>query len=251
MNADREPSSGAGVPGDATFATTRWSVVLAAGHPSSATAGKALAELCQAYWYPLYAYVRRRGRSREDAEDLVQSFFGDLLERNPFGSLSAERGRFRAFLLAALKHSLANDWDRAHRQKRGGGVAPLSLDWNEAEARFHREPADLDSPDRAYDRAWAVALLEHVVVRLEEECTADGRGALFRVTRGFLMLGEEAIPHAQAARELGMDEGAVRIAVHRLRKRYRELLREEISQTLQNPAQTADELRSLQAALMA
>lgn len=249
MNSEREPSSGAGNHGDATFATTRWSVVLAAGNPSSATAGKALSELCQAYWYPLYAYVRRRGRSREDAEDLVQSFFGDLLERNPFGGLSAERGRFRAFLLAALKHSLANDWDRTHRQKRGGGVPHLSLDWNEAEARYHQEPADPESPDRAYDRAWAVALLERVVVRLEEECRADGRGALFRATRGFLMLGEDAIPHAQAARDLGMEEGAVRIAVHRLRKRYRELLREEISQTLQNPAQTADELRSLQAAL--
>ena len=167
MTSEREPPSGAGNHGDATFATTRWSVVLAAGNPSSATAGKALSELCQASWYPLYAYVRRRGRSREDAEDLVQSFFGDLLERNPFGGLSAERGRFRAFLLAALKHSLANDWDRTHRQKRGGGVPHLSLDWNEAEARYHQEPTDPESPDRAYDRAWAVALLERVVVRLE------------------------------------------------------------------------------------
>jgi RNA polymerase sigma factor (sigma-70 family) len=233
------------------FVTTRWTVVLSAGRKSSLQSDQALAELCQTYWYPLYAYVRRQGRTKEDAEDLVQAFFARFLERNYLEGLAAERGRFRAFLLVSLKHFLANEWDRANRQKRGGGVEHLSLDWQSADEHFHRDPADLASPDRLFDREWALALLERVITRLSDECQREGRTALFEQAKGFLMVGEQVIPYAEAAKALGMEEGAVRVAVHRLRKRYRELLRDEIAQTLDDPAQVTEELRSLQAALSA
>jgi RNA polymerase sigma-70 factor (ECF subfamily) len=224
-------------------------MVLSAGRKSSPNSDRALGELCQTYWYPLYAYVRRQGKVKEDAEDLVQAFFARFLEKNHLEGLAAERGKFRAFLLASLKHFLANEWDRAQRQKRGGGVPHLSLDWQGADQRYHLDPPGPASPDKAYDRAWALSLLEKVVTRLRDECAAAGKAALFTQARGFLMVGEPAIPYAQAARALGLDEGAVRVAVHRLRKRYRELLRHEIAQTLDDPAQVAEELRSLQAAL--
>jgi RNA polymerase sigma-70 factor (ECF subfamily) len=234
------------------FATTRWTFVLSAGRKSSPDSDRALGELCQAYWYPLYAYVRCRGHSKEDAEDLVQAFFARFLERNYLEGLSAERGKFRAFLLASLKHFLANEWDKAQRQKRGGGVAHLSLDWQSADERFHLDPPDSSTaPDKAFDREWALALLERVIARLRDECLSEGKASLFEQAKGYLMVGEEAIPYAEAARALGLDEGegAVRVAVHRLRKRYRVLLRDEIVQTLADPAQVAEELRSLQAAL--
>jgi RNA polymerase sigma factor (sigma-70 family) len=231
------------------FVTTRWTVVLHAGRKSSPQSDRALGELCQTYWYPLYAFVRHKGKTKEDAEDLVQAFFEKFLEKNYLEGLSAERGKFRAFLLASLKHFLANDWDRSQRQKRGGGVTHLSLDWQSADARFHLDPPDPSSPDKMFDREWALALLERVVTRLRDECVKDGKDEMFRQAKGYLMVGESAIPYAEAARALGMDEGAVRVAVHRLRKRYRELLREEIAQTLDDPAQVAEELRSLQAAL--
>ena len=236
-------------PGGDYFVTTRWTVVLHAGRKSSPQSDRALGELCQTYWYPLYAYVRRRGKTKEDAEDLVQAFFEKFLEKNYLEGLSAGRGKFRAFLLASLKHFLANEWDKSQRQKRGGGVPHLSLDWPSADARFHLDPPDPASPDKTFDREWALALLERVIARLREECARDGKEKLFQQSRGYLMVGESAIPYADAARALAMDEGAVRVAVHRLRKRYRELLRDEIAQTLGDPAQVAEELRSLQAAL--
>jgi len=226
-------------------------MVLHAGRQSSPQSARALAELCQAYWYPLYAWVRRQGHSREDAEDLTQGFFARFLEKNYLAGLDAGRGKFRAFLLASLKHFLANEWDKSQRLKRGGGVTHLSLDWQSADERFHLDPPDPSSPDKAFDREWALALLERVIIRLREECAAAGKAELFEQTKGFLMAGETAIPYAQAGRELGMDEGAVRVAVHRLRKRYRELLRDEIAQTLADPSQVAEELRSLQLALSA
>ena len=223
--------------------------MLSAGHKSSPHSDQALAELCQTYWYPLYAYVRRQGHAKEDAEDLVQAFFARFLEKNYLEGLSAGRGKFRAFLLASLKHFLANEWDKSQRQKRGGGVSHLSLDWQSADQRFHLDPPDPSSPDKTFDREWAMALLERVIARLREECAADEKTALFDQARGYLMVGEKTIPYAEAALSLKMDEGAVRVAVHRLRKRYRHLLRDEIAQTLDDPAQVADELRSLQAAL--
>ena len=231
------------------FVTTRWTMVLSAGRRSSPQSDRALADLCQTYWYPLYAYVRRQGHSMEDAEDLTQAFFARFLEKNYLEGLSSERGRFRAFLLASLKHFLANEWDKATRQKRGGGARHLSLDWQSAGERYHFDPPDHASPDRLFDREWALALLERVIRRLRDECVADGKENLFEQAKGYLMVGQAAIPYAQAALELGMDEGAVRVAVHRLRRRYRQILRDEIAQTLSDPGGVDEELRSLQAAL--
>jgi DNA-directed RNA polymerase specialized sigma24 family protein len=227
------------------FATTRWTVVVAAGRGRTPQSDLALEELCRTYWYPLYAYIRGRGYTREDAEDLTQAFFARLLEKNYLEGLSSEKGKFRAFLLAALKHFLANEWDRARRQKRGGATTPISLDWQSADARYQIDPADNLSPDKLYDRAWAVTLLERVIVRLRDESAADDKSKLFEELKPFLMAGKSAIPYAQAAASLDMTEGALRVAVHRLRRRYRELLREEIGQTLSDPAQVEEEVRAL------
>jgi len=235
-------------PGDC-FVSTRWTAVLAAGHKSSPHSDQALAELCQTYWYPLYAYVRRQGRSREDAEDLVQAFFERFLQKNYLESVSSERGKFRAFLLACLKHFLANEWDKATRQKRGGTATHFSLDWQTADKRYQLEPQDFASPDRLYDREWAHALLERVLARLKQEYSTAGKEDLFEHAKDSLMGKDEGVPHVQAAAELGLDAGALRVAVHRLRKRYREMLKEEIAQTLSDPSFVQEELRSLQEAL--
>ncbi len=223
--------------------------MLAAGRGSSPQADVALEELCRTYWYPLYAYVRRKGHSREDSEDLTQGFFARLLEKNYLEGISSDKGKFRAFLLVALKRFLANEWDYANRQKRGGGVLPLSLDWQDADTRYQINPADHLSPDKLYDRAWAVIVLERVITRLRDEYAAEGKAVLYEHLKPFLMLGKSEIPSAQAAIELKMTEGAVRVAVHRLRRHYRELLREEIVQTLANPAQAGEEMQALFSAL--
>lgn len=227
------------------FATTHWTVVLAAGKRSTPQADHALEELCRTYWFPLYAYVRRRGHTREDSEDLTQAFFARFLEKNYLGNLDSDRGKFRAFLLASLKHFLANEWDKSQRQKRGGSAAHLSLDWQTADTQFQIASQAEPSPDKAYDREWAVTLLEKVVSRLQSECSTDGRTKQFAELKIFLTAGKGALPYSDAARKLNSDEGAVRTAVHRLRKRYRELLREEISQTLANPSQVDEEMRAL------
>jgi RNA polymerase sigma factor (sigma-70 family) len=234
-------------PGD-IFVTTRWTVVLAAGRKADPQSDRALEELCRTYWFPLYAYVRRRGQSKEDAEDLTQAFFARFLEKNNLAGLSAERGRFRAFLLAALKHFLANEWDKSRRQKRGGGVTLLSLDWQTADTQFQIAATAEPSPDKAFDREWAVALLAKVIERLRAECEVDGRGKQFAELKIFLTVGKGELSHAAAAKALGMDEGAVRVAVHRLRKRYRQLLRDEIAQTLADSADVDEEMRALFAA---
>ncbi len=231
------------------FVSTRWTVVLSAGHKSSPGSDQALAELCQLYWYPLYAYVRRHGRSREDAEDLVQAFFEKFLQKNYLEDVSCERGKFRAFLLACLKHFLANESDKATRQKRGGGAQHLSLDWQRAEERYQQEPADNATPDRLYDREWAQALLARVLARLKQEYVMAGKGALFEHAKSSLLGKGEAMPHVDAAAGLNLDAGALRVAVHRLRGRYRDMLKEEIAQTLSDPAAVQEELRSLQQAL--
>jgi len=239
-------STGTGrTPGD-IFATTRWTVVVAAGQQAEA----ALEELCRLYWYPLYAYARRRGQTKEDAEDLTQTFLAGLIQKNSFTGLQPARGRFRAFLLAAFKNFLANEWDKARAQKRGGGAA-LSLDWQDADTRYRIEPVDNLSPDKLYDRAWAVLLLEQVVTRLRDECVADGKAELFEQLREFLMVGKSAVPYPAVAVALSLNEGAVRVAVHRLRRRYRELLREEIAQTLADPAQIEAEMQALLSAFAA
>ena len=236
------PSSTA--PGD-IFATTHWTVVLAAGKRSTPQSDRALEELCRAYWFPLYAYVRRRGHTKEDAEDLTQAFFARFLEKNYLAGLSAERGRFRAFLLASLKHFLINEWDKSRRQKRGGGMTPLSLDWQTADTQFQIADTTEPSPDKAFDREWAVALLAKVIERLQGECVAEGRAKQFAELKIFLTAGKGELSHADAAKTLGMDEGTIRVAVHRLRKRYRQLLRDEIAQTLVDSADVDEEMRAL------
>jgi RNA polymerase sigma factor (sigma-70 family) len=223
--------------------------VLAAGRLGAPQADVALEELCRIYWYPLYAYVRRHGHSPEDAEDLTQAFFARLLEKNYLDGITSEKGKFRAFLLTAVKRFLANEWDRANRQKRGGGVAPLSLDWQDADSRYQIHPADNLSPDKLYDRAWAVTMLERVITRLRDESGADGKARVYEQLKSYLMAGKSDIPYAQAASALDMTEGAVRVAIHRLRRRYRELLREEIAQTLSDPAQVDEEMQALFSAL--
>lgn len=228
------------------FATTHWTVVLAAGQGNSREAETALEELCGTYWFPLYAFVRRQTPSREDAEDLTQAFFARFLEKNYLEKLNSQKGKFRAFLLASLKHFLANEWDRARSQKRGGGALPLSLDWQHADARYRTtEPADTLSPDKLYDRAWAITLLEKVLARLREEHLPPDKARLFEQLRPFLMVGASAIPYADAGAGLNLTEGAVRVAVHRLRRRYRELLREEVAQTISDTSQVAEEMRTL------
>jgi RNA polymerase sigma-70 factor (ECF subfamily) len=220
-------------------------VVVAAGRRHTPQSDAALEELCRTYWFPLYAYLRRHSNSKEDAEDLTQAFFARFLAKNDLEGLSAERGRFRAFLLAALKHFLANEWDKSHRQKRGGDATHLSLDWQSADTQFQVAAAAERSPDKGFDREWAVTLLGKVIERLGAECVAAGRARQFEELKVFLTAEKGALPHAAAAEALGINEGAVRVAVHRLRKRYRELLRDEIAQTLSDPAQVDEEMRAL------
>lgn len=239
---DHEQPTG---PGKDWFATTHWTLVVTAGRTDSTSAGAALEELCRTYWYPLYAYARRRGCSREDAEDLTQGFFARFLERNYLDGLSSDRGRFRAFLLAAFNHYLANEWKHRNRRKRGGGETPLSLDWADAATRYELAPADNLSPDRLYDRTWVITLLARVLERLANECATDGRADFFQRARGCLTMDRGEIPYAATAAELGMTEGALRVAVHRLRRRYRELLRQEVAQTLSDPALARNEIQSL------
>jgi RNA polymerase sigma-70 factor (ECF subfamily) len=238
------PSSQSTPPGD-IFATTHWTVVLAAGRRHTPQSDRALEELCRTYWFPLYAFVRRRGYSKEDAEDLTQAFFARLLEKRYLEGLERERGRFRAFLLASLKHFLINEWKRGARQKRGGGHANLSLDWETADTQFQFATTNERSPDTAFDREWAVALLGKVIERLQSECAAEGHGRRFEQLQVFLTAGKGARPYAEAARALDMEEGAVRVVVHRLRKRYRHLLRDAIANTLSDPAQVDEEMRAL------
>lgn len=226
------------------FATTHWTVVIAAGQGHTQQAQFALEELCRAYWFPLYAFVRRRGHAKEDAEDLVQEFFARFLAKNYLVGLSAERGRFRAFLLASLKHFLANEWKKSQRLKRGGDVAVLSLDWDTADTQFQIADQHEPSPDQAFDREWAIALLARVLDRLREEREAAGQGKQFEVLKAFLT-GDAGASHAEAARALTMDEGALRVAVHRLRKQYRQLLRDEIARTLTDPAMVNEEMQAL------
>jgi RNA polymerase sigma-70 factor (ECF subfamily) len=232
-------------PASDPFNTTRWTMVLAASRRRTPESDAALENLCASYWYPLYAYVRRQGHSREDAEDLTQAFFARFLQKNYLEGLDAGRGRFRAFLLAALKHFLANEWDKARSQKRGGSLAHLPLDWITADTTFASGMAQEPSPDAAYDREWAIALLNKVIARLESECVAAGDGAQFQSLKIFLTAEKGAIPYSSVAREVDMEEGAVRVAVHRLRKRYRTLLRDEIAQTLEDPVQVDEEMQAL------
>jgi RNA polymerase sigma factor (sigma-70 family) len=225
------------------FATTHWSVVLTAGRNDTTRSRDALARLCQIYWYPLYAYVRRRGYSSHDAEDLTQAFFLSLLERDSFAHADPERGRFRSFLIGAMNYFLVNEWKKSNREKRGGGRKILSLDLAAAEKRF--DPADPATPGQAYDREWATALLNEVLARLEQEYRLDEKSELFDALKQTLAGTRESQPYAILAAQLRMNEPAVRVAVHRLRKRYRDLLQAEIANTVNSPEEARDELRHL------
>lgn len=233
----------------AVFVTTRWSVILDAGGRNTALAGEALEVLCRTYWYPLYAYVRRRGVSAEDAQDLTQAFFARLLERQWVERADPERGRFRTFLLTAMSRFLSDQWDRKMAQKRGGGVVSVPLGLDAAETRYGVEPADATTPEQCYERRWALTLLDTVLQRLRSEHEREGRGRLFESLNACLVGGREAQPYAALAGQLGMSVGAVKVAVHRLRKRYRELLREEILQTVADAGDVDEELRHLFAVL--
>jgi DNA-directed RNA polymerase specialized sigma24 family protein len=227
------------------FASTQWTVVLHAGQRSDPQAHAALEELCRTYWFPLYAYVRRRGYAKEEAEDLTQAFFVRFLQKDYLSGLKAERGRFRAFLLAALKHFLANEYDKAHRQKRSPATPNLSLDWATADTQFQLAATCQLGPDQAYDREWALALLAKVIRKLETEQVSEGRGRQFERLKSFLTSANPEAASSDIARELEMSGTAVRVAIHRLRKRYRQLLQAEMVQTLADPALAHEELRSL------
>lgn len=229
----------------AAFRTTHWSAVLLAGRDSLPAAQAALEDLCRTYWFPLYAFVRRQGRSHADAQDLVQGFFAQLLERRDLAEVHPDKGRFRTFLLAALSHHLANEWHRARALKRGGGAAVVPLDAGESEGRYERAPATADAPEVAYDRAWADQMLRGVLSRLRHECERDGGTERFEALKGSLLGERGDEPYTELARRLGTTEAGVKSAMHRLRRRFRELFREEISRTVATEAEIEDELRHL------
>jgi len=228
------------------FATTHWSVVLSAARNDTTRARNALAFLCETYWPALYAFVRRRGFPPQDAEDLTQEFFARLLQHNWVARADARKGRFRTFLLTALNRFLAGEWDKARAQKRGGGHQPMSLD---SEAGDPADPAGALAADLIYDRDWALALLERTMARLRAEFAQAGKAREFAHFKPFLTVARMEIPYAEAAAAAGLSEGAARVAVHRLRKRYRELFREEIARTVADPAEVDAELRHLIAVL--
>ena len=233
------------------FRTTHWSVVLRAGGPGSSEAEAALAQLYQTYWYPLYAYLRRQGSDPESARDLVQDLFVILQEKKQLASVGPEKGRFRSYLLGSIKHLLANEWHKARREKRGGGQIPVSLDSLDAEERYRLEPPDTRTPEALFDCRWALALLDRVKERLREEWHAAGKSDAFEVLKVFLSGDAEVPGYSQIGARLALSEGAARVAVHRLRHRYRELLRDEIAQTVAEAGEIEDELRHLLSALRA
>jgi len=235
------------VIGPSDFPTTRWTLVVAAGHPHRTEARSALVSLCESYWYPLYAYVRRRGYPADQAQDLTQEFFVRVLDGRYLDRADPEKGRFRAFILTSLKFFLADEADRGRAQKRGGGSV-LSLDISSGEERYQRDPAHDETPERIFERRWALALLDGVVERLRAEFVQHGRLDHFDRLKGFL-LDQADTPYATLALEIGTSEGALKVAVHRLRKRYRDLFRQAIAETVIDPADVESELRFLAAAL--
>lgn len=237
--------SGTSRGGPRVFPATQWTVVLAAGGTPSPDSAAALEQLCRSYWYPLYAFVRRSGYAPEDAEDLTQTFFARLLEQNWVVHADRHKGRFRSFLLMAMKRFLANQWDKAKALKRGGQVRLVSLPLDTAETRYCREPADTRTPEQLFEKHWALTLLASVLRRLRADYTRDGKGALFHALEPCLVGSRDTQPYAALGGELGMSEGAVRVAVCRLRERYRECLKAEIAQTVDSPAEVDEELRHL------
>jgi len=229
----------------ARFVATHWSVVLAAKDRESPQSDRALEALCLTYWQPLYVFLRRQGHRSHDAQDLVQEFFARLLQKNYLKAVEPERGRFRTFLIMALKRFLANEWDRASAEKRGGGQVPLPLDPEGAENRYQEEASVAMAADLAFDRQWAVTLLDQALARLRDEHERLGKSAEFQVLRQFLTLGLDPTPYGVVASQLGVSKAAAKMAVHRLRRRYREVFHEGIAQTVSSPAEVEEEMRHL------
>lgn len=231
------------------FATTQWSLVLAAGRRGSAEAEAALARLCSLYWYPVFAFVRRRGHSVEEAQDLTQSFFTRLIEKQDFAAADRDRGRFRTFLLTACQHFLLNERDRGLALKRGGGHAAISIDIAAADERYQRSLSHAETPEHLYDRQWCLTLLASVLDTVQGEYRAAGNEKLFERLRGFLTMDDTAGTHAGAASDLDMTPAAVKVAVHRLRGRYREALFRRVAETVDSDEAIDDEMRYLRKTL--
>jgi len=254
VTTSNQANPGTTPPGIATaphpaFVTTHWSLVVSAGRNDTPHARDALEKLCRSYWFPIYAFVRRQGHGPHDAQDLTQEFFARLLEKKQLAGADPARGRFRSFLLASLKHFLANEWDKANAQKRGGGQVLIPIDAATAETSCGFEPADNLTADIIFERRWALTLLEHVLGRLRAEYVRDGKENLFEQLKPTLTEASRTVAYSEIATRLGTTEGAVKVAVHRLRQRYRELLRAEIADTVANPGEVDDEIRNLFTAL--
>jgi len=252
MNDSRCNADGDGEhPRPQGFETTCWSVVLSARDGGSNEAREALSALFETYWYPLYAFVRRKGHNPDTAQDVVQGFFTRLLERGGLASVTREKGKFRSFLMAACTHFMANEADHDRAKKRGGGVSPISIDRVAAEGRYACQPTHKLTAERLFERQWALALLDSVLRALTAEMTRDGKARQFEILRPTLLGGAVRIPYAQIAADLGLpSEEAARAAAHRLRKRYRVLLCEEVARTVDDPADVDAEIRSLFGALV-
>ena len=248
MAAPRESEDG-GVAAAQVFVTTHWSLVLSAKQEGSKEAGAALERLCQTYWWPLYAFVRRRGHEVHDAQDLTQEFFARLLAKNFLQSVDRTKGKFRSFLLAALEHFLAKEWCRASAQKRGGRFTFVSADAESAEQQYLQVPASNHSPEQLFEQQWAMTLLAQTISRLREEFSALGKGSQFETIKIFLTGEKQAAAYSALAVELGTTEAALKMVVSRMRQRYGELLRAEIANTVSSPEEVDEELRSLFAAL--
>jgi RNA polymerase sigma factor (sigma-70 family) len=244
VRTDASGTTGIERPNRSAFVTTNWTVVVTATRSETTHAHAALARLCQTYWPSLYAYVRRRGYSPEDAEDLTQGFFAHLLAHNAVATVHPEKGRFRSFLLASLNHFLSDEWDKTRAQKRGGGKV-IAFDTQAAETWLEQVPSKNLTPEKAFELRWAIALLEQVYQRLEAEHQQEGKAELFKLLRATLAGPGDAAPYAELAGRLGLSESAVKVAVHRLRRRYRELLRETLAETVTSEAEVEEELRYL------
>ncbi len=231
------------------FGATHWSLVLKAGGSTSPGTRSALEQLCRTYWPPLYSFIRRSGYTSADAQDLTQGFILQLLQRNSLANVEPGKGRFRSFLLASLKHYLSNECDRARAQKRGGGLTPISIDEQDAEGRYRLEPADPMTPDKLYERRWALTVLDQAIARLQNEYDASGRGAIFEQLKGELTSSAQRSPHAEIGQNLDMTPGAVKVAAHRLRQRFGEVLRAEIAETVARPEDIEVEIQCLFEAL--
>lgn len=231
------------------FATTQWSLVLVAGRGEDSASRRALASLCESYWYPLYAYIRRRVDDVHEAQDLTQAFFGHLLEKQAIAKADRTRGRFRAFLITALKNFLAGEWEKSRAAKRGGGRAAIPLDFEAGESRYRIEPADTLTPEMLYERRWILTLLDHVLDGLRGELVAAGKAEQFEQLKGMLTGEATAAQYEQAAAALGITPAAAKQAAYRLRKQYRQRFRAEVARTVAGEDEVDEEINRLLAAL--